>query len=112
MRFVHQASTINNAGTTSTAALDISSMFASSCVAVFSDGTAAGTLKFQASDDKAASEGGTPSTWVDLTGSASVSSGATTALPKIDVCYNWLRVTFVSSGGAGTIAINTKANGF
>ncbi len=99
----HQ-SIINNASTTSTAAIDTNFVYIISAQAVFSDAAGAGSLKFEASNDVKA-----PTHWNTIGTAATVASGAVTLLPALTVSYRWIRCTFVSTGGAGTIAITFQS---
>lgn len=105
MRYLNETVTINNASTTTTAALDGSYLAYASAQAVFTDATAAGAFKFQASNDGVH--------WNDVPNSSqTVATGATTLIPVTQVCYRQIRAAFVSTGGAGTIAITFEAQGF
>lgn len=95
---------VANAGTVTSAAIDSRFRCGATVQAKFTDGSAAGTLKIQGSNDPNA-----PTNWNDIPNmTATVASGATTCTPNTDVllCYQWVRVVFVSSGGAGTISAN------
>lgn len=105
MRYLNETVTINNASTTTTGALDGSYLAYVSAQAVFTDVAAAGAFKLQASNDGVH--------WNDVPSSSqTVASGATTLIPAIQVCYRQVRAAFVSSGGAGTIAVTFEAQGF
>lgn len=98
---------------TTSASAAITARFITSvtAVATFSDNTTTGTIKFQASNDDA--KNGTPTTWVDVPGSAataSVTSGATTTLGPVDVAFQWLRVSWTRTGGAGTLTVRVKGS--
>lgn len=78
--------------------------------AKFTDGSAAGTLKLQGSNDPTA-----PTNWNDIPSmTSSVTSGATTTTPTTatPLCFQWIRVVFASTGGSGTITANLHANGY
>lgn len=108
MRYSNQPYTINNSGTTSTAAIDVSFVTNGSAQAVFTDGAAAGALTFQASNDHLSP----PTNWTTVPStSQTVTAGATVLIPNTLLCYRWLRATFVSTGGAGTIAITIETEG-
>jgi hypothetical protein len=100
----NHTATIANSGTKSTAAFEIQFAYAVSAQAVFTDAAGAGSLKFEASNDATA-----PTNWNTVGTAATVASGATTLLPALTVCYRWIRATFVSTGGAGTIAITFQS---
>lgn len=105
MHYMNAPFTINNASTTTTVAVDASQLAYVSASAVFSDGTAAGSFKLQGSNDG--------SNWLVLPNTAqTVASGAATLIPITQVAYRWIRAAFVSTGGAGTIAVQIHAQGF
>lgn len=92
---------VANSGTVVSAAVDARFLWSATVQAAFTDGAAAGTLKLQSSNDPAAQ-----THWNDIpSATASVASGATTTTPILStpLCYQWIRVAFASSGGAGTI---------
>ena len=94
----------SNTGTVVSAAVDSRFRWGATVQAKFTDSSAAGTLKIQGSNDPVA-----PTNWNDIPNmTASVTSGSTTATPNSDVplCYQFIRVVFVSSGGAGTVSAN------
>ena len=117
MRNLNQPFIINNASTTSTQAIDCTNTLRGSAQAVFSDPAAAGTLEFQASDDQT-NAGNlpadfTPTHWSVIPGTAqTVTAGATTLIPYTEFSYRWVRVTFISTGGAGTITISPNFLGY
>jgi hypothetical protein len=97
-------------------AIDSNQLLSFSAQAVFSDGSAAGTLKFQASDDIYNArynypEGNfAPSNWSDIpNATAAVTSGGTVMIPKTEICYRWIRAVFTTSAGAGTVIVSLNA---
>jgi hypothetical protein len=96
----------SNSGTVNSAAYQAYETVFASIQATFTDGAAAGALNLQASNDN----GVTPTNW-NTVGTVAVAAGATTMLAKVETCYRWLRVQFVSSGGAGTLTatLNTMS---
>lgn len=98
-------SAVANSGTVTSAAI-LSQFFTSmSAQAKFSDAAAAGTFKLQASNEVSS-----PTNWNDIPNtSQTVASGATTLIPYTLMCYQWVRLVFASSGGAGTITARFKA---
>lgn len=76
----------------------ISSLQLVSCSAQISaTGTAAGTFKLQASDDQVFLPT-LPSHWNDITGATVSVSGANSYLiPKIDLCYEYIRAVYIST---------------
>jgi hypothetical protein len=81
---------------------------------VVATGTAAATVKIQASNDNPVSgTGQAPTNWTDIASASATVSGAGTALiPKTDLCYQWIRVSVSSSSGAGNLQVNVKVIGF
>lgn len=80
-------------------------------------GTVTGTLVIQASNDVppggAQNMGFIPTNWTSITGAIVAIAGANTYLiPQIDTCYMWLRVSYTSTSGTGTLLVNTKTIGF
>lgn len=68
-------------------------------------GTAVGTLKLQYSNDPGSPlERTVPANWSDVpSASVAVSSAGTYAIGKLDISYNWLRLAFTYTSGAGNI---------
>lgn len=94
---------------------DASFMFAISAVAT-STGTEAGTLKFQASNDKRTGmqdTGADITNWVDITGAtvAITSGGGPYIIPKFDVSYSWIRMVYTHGSGAGIVTARMKSIG-
>lgn len=92
-----------NAGTVLGPAVDGRFIAFATAQAEFTDAAAAGTLKLQGSNDPYTA---TPTNWSDIpNASIAVAAGATTATPPLaaPICYEWLRLVFVRSAGAGTI---------
>ncbi len=104
--------------TANLSAQDVSNSFSCSAIANFSDAAAAGTLKFQASNDKNAAmvafgQPIIPAHWVDIAGeSVVVVAGATIIIPKFDICYQSIRLVWTRTAGAGTINVNLSILGF
>jgi hypothetical protein len=110
-------SAIANDGDKVSAAIDASQIYAISIVGSFTDGSAAGTLKLQGSNDvppdQSAPPAFTPTNWADIpNGSVAVSSGATSTIDKTSLCYRWVRVAWTRSGGAGTFTVRGNTQGF
>ena len=74
-------------------------------------GSAAGTMKLQASNDSSDAINFAPANWSDIP-SATVSVSGTGAfiIPKTDLCYQYVRIVY-SNSGTGTISIVFKALG-
>lgn len=103
--------------TTSFAAMDTSQWYALSLVVNFSDASAAGTLKLQASNDPPGGQtlaaGFVPTNWVDITNATvTVASGATSIIPYTLASYRWIRIVWTRSSGAGTLTVNMNAQEF
>ena len=91
-----------NTGTVTSDAYPAQFLVGATAQASFTDNTAAGSLKLQGSNDPKS-----PTNWSDIPSTATaVASGATTATPPLAayLCYQWIRVAFVRSGGAGTLS--------
>lgn len=80
-------------------------------------GTSTGTLNIQASNDQPSGvdANGLPvvSHWSNISGATIAIAGAGNYLiPKIDVCYAWIRADFVHANSAsGTISVNVQTSG-
>jgi hypothetical protein len=75
-------------------------------------GTAAGTVKFQASNDEPRN-GTAPSNWVDISGATvSVSAAGQFLIPKLDVCYNFMRAVYTFTSGTGTVTAKMHMIGY
>lgn len=75
--------------------------------------TAVGVLKFQASNDNSSPmNGDRVSHWSDISQSVAISGAGTYLIPKFDSCYQYLRLVYTSTSGAGAITVNAKLTGF
>lgn len=98
------------AATKSSAAITAENLFSVSAQ-IIATGSAAGTLKIQASNDNPANGPSAVVNWSDITGATVAVSGAGAFLiPKIDICYEYIRFVYTNSG-TGTISVNAKALG-
>lgn len=108
--FIAQA---NTAGAKNSVVVDAQQIVSGSIQASFTDGTAAGTLVLQCSNDAPSavigSGSGTPVpvNWSTCangsnTGSATVSSGALTFISLQWLNSRWIRLQWTRSGGSGT----------
>lgn len=98
----------NSAGNLTSAAIDCTAMFGASFQAVFTDGTSAGTLKVQVSNDIS-----NPSAWSDFpSGSVAVTAGGTVFLPIKDLCAAFMRLVWTRTAGAGTVTSKLKSVGY
>lgn len=77
--------------------------------AVFSSNTLNGSIQVQVSNDPP--NGAAPSHWSNLGSSISVASGALTLIPFTESCYQWARIVWTASSGAGTISLRLFAIG-
>ena len=100
------------AATITSAAIPALNLF--NCSAqITSTGAGAGTLKLQASNDIAGMDGnpGPPVNFSDIPSASVAESGAGAFLiPKLDLCYQWIRVVYTNTG-TGTISVVVKALG-
>jgi len=103
---------------TESVAIDTLQVYAASFMAVFTDNSAAGTLKLQFSNDVSKSQnlpsGWTPTNWLDVpSATVTVSSGATSSIPMpLSFSYRWLKLVWTRTGGAGTFTVNMNSQGF
>lgn len=101
---------IQTAATITTAAIPALNLFYCSAQASASSG-GAGTLKIQASNDEIQGINTVPTNWSDIPSATIAVSGAGAFLiPKIDLCYQWVRLVYTNTG-AGTISVVFKAIG-
>lgn len=81
-------------------------------VVVKMTGTAAGSVKIQVSNDEPTTSAG-PSNWVDVSGATvSVSAAGTFIIPKLDICYQWIRLVYTFSSGTGTVTASLHMIGY
>jgi hypothetical protein len=74
-------------------------------------GAAAGTLKMQASNDDPAAGPSAVTNWSDIpSASVSVSGAGAYLIPKLDLCYQYVRLVYTNSG-TGTVQVVFKALG-
>jgi hypothetical protein len=99
-----------SAATVSSAAIPALNLFAASAQITSVGAGAAGTLKMQASNDDPLAPN-QPTNWSDISGASVAVSGAGSFLiPKLDLCYQWVRLVYTNSG-SGTIQVVFKAIG-
>ena len=73
-------------------------------------GASAGTLVIQASNDDFVN-GNPPTNWSPIpTATVTVTGSGAYLIPKIDLCYQWVRLAYTNTG-AGTISVVFKALG-
>lgn len=116
MRFANTQilSALDASANQTSAAMDASYMVAASVQVVATGITAAGTLKVQASNDLPL-PGNTPTNWFDVTSeTVTIAAPGVAAIPKFDVCYQWLRLVWTKSGSSndGLITSEIKTIGF
>jgi hypothetical protein len=69
-----------------------------------------GTLKLMFSNDD---QSGTPTNFSDIpSATVTVSGAGVFSIPKTEVCYNFIKVVFTKSGGAGSVTANYHSYGF
>jgi hypothetical protein len=102
---VQAAASVNSAAIPSENLLYISAQLAAT-------GSAAGTMKLQASNDNTNGEDNTvPTNWSDIpSATVSVSGAGAFLIPITNLCYQYVRVVYTNSG-TGTISIVIKAIG-
>lgn len=102
---------INAASSANSDPIDASQLLQASAQVVCS-ATASGTIKFQCSNDYGNSLSNTvPSNWSDISGATVTCAGGTVYLiPKFDICYKWIRISYVGSG-TGTVTVSIKVHG-
>ena len=98
------------AGNVTTAAVPALNLISISAQIV-STGAGAGTLKLQASNDYVVGSLKVPVNFSDIPGASVMVSGAGAFLiPKVDLCYEYIRLVYTNTG-AGTISATLKALG-
>lgn len=101
-------------GTTvlNSAAQQLVNIFAYSIQGIIT-GSAAGTIKLQASNDQAFAPS-VPTNWTDITGSSQSVSGAGTVMWNVlsNPSYAWVRVVYTNATGTGTLTLNFFGKGF
>ena len=79
---------------------------------VISTGTAVGTVKLQASNDEPMT-GLPPANFVDISGaSVSVTAAGQFLIPKLDICYKYVRAVYTATSGTGTITAKIHMIGY
>lgn len=109
-----QASNVTNQ---TSAKIDANQIYAISVHAVQGDSTAAGSVKFQASNDPTNSNNlavdFTPTNWVDVpSATATVTAGSAALVTISQNAYRWLRVVWTeTTPGTTTITLNINSIG-
>lgn len=76
-------------------------------------GTIAGAMKVQGSNDPGSNLGvNTPTHWVDIPTVTVTLAALIGIIPATNCAYNWIRIVFTSSGGAGNITALVKGNSY
>jgi hypothetical protein len=93
--------------------IDSNQLISASFQAVFGDTSAVGTFKIQASNDVAALQISSSSTyivtdWSDIpSASVSITAGGSALITLPNLNYRWIRAVYVSSsGGSSTVVVN------
>lgn len=77
---------------------------------IVSGSGAAGTLKFQCSNDDPTG-GVAPANWKDIPSqTVAVTAAGIFLIPKFDTCYEWIKAIYISSG-TGIVACRVKTLG-
>lgn len=95
-------------------ALDSSYLFATSAQAV-ATGSPVGVLKLQFSNDHAfaSPNNQTPTNWSDIpNATVSISAAGVFAIPRTELCYQWIRAVYTFTSGTGAITVETNSLGF
>jgi len=93
------------AATVTTSAIPALNLFSAS-IQIAATGSAAGTLKLQASNDDTS-----PSNWSDVPSAfVGVTGAGAYLIPKTDLCYQFVRLVYANTG-TGTISVTFKALG-
>lgn len=116
MRFLNDVvlNAVSSAASQSSAAVDASQMITASVQAVFTDPASTGTVKLQCSNDHI-SYGNLPGSftvtnWSDIpAASIAVGAGGVVLVPLTNICFQWVRVVFTRTAGAGTITATLKS---
>ena len=91
--------------------VDCQNLHLASCHVIMS-GTAAGTVKLQASNDEPTT-GLPPANFVDISGATvSVSAAGQFLSPKLDICYKYLRAVYTFTSGTGTVTAKIHMIGY
>jgi hypothetical protein len=82
-----------------------------SAQAVVTGSSPVGTLKVQCSNDSPGIVGG-PVNWSDISGATvSVTGTGSFLIPKIDICYQWIRLVWTKTSGTGAVTVRLQAIG-
>jgi len=101
---------VQAAATVTTAAIPALNLFYCSAQ-MAATGSPIGTMKLQASNDDPTSPTTPPANWSDIpSATVSVSGAGAFLIPKIELCYQWVRIVYTNSG-SGTISVVFKALG-
>lgn len=98
-----------DAVTTTTISQQVKTDFTVACsVVATATGSITGTITIQGSNDSV-----NPVNWADIPNvSANVSGmSGTVMIPKTDLCYNFIKVTFTKQSGTGTVTANYQGFG-
>lgn len=104
-----------NTGSVNGSQIDANQLVSASFHAFQGDGTAAGTVKIQASNDVCAygnlAADFVVTNWVDIpSATASVASGGPVLITIAQMSYRWIRAVYTrTSGGSSTVVVNMNA---
>lgn len=99
------------AASITTAAIPAQNLFCCSAQASTVGGAPGGTLIIQASNDEPVAAGAVPTNWSAIpSATISVTAVGSFLIPKIDLCYQWVRLVYTNTG-TGTISVVFKALG-
>jgi hypothetical protein len=102
----------NITGSPVSAAIDAGYLLYASAQAIVTGSSPVGVLSFQGSNDPCAfgnlAVDFTPTHWTDINNaSVNVTSTGTFLIPRIDVSYRWIRLSFTYTSGSGAVTVNT-----
>lgn len=100
----------NASVTTSSVVIPADQTFAASVIAVVTGTTPVGTLVLEASNDIVATPAVPPTNFAVI-GTVSISATGVVIIPKVDICYEWLRVTFTKTSGTVGVTALLKTSG-
>jgi len=105
---------VANTGTKMSQAIPTQFMWSGSFQATFTDGSAAGTLVIQASNDpiELLPSGETPVSWTNIANAqATVTSGGSVLITIANLNYRWIRCSWTQSAGAQTLTVTAFLQG-
>lgn len=100
-----------NAAVTTSAIVPSENLFAVSVMAVVAGTAPVGTLSIDASNDNIPNYPNAQPTHFVQIATVAISATGTVLLPKMDICYQYLRVTFTATSGTPAVTVTLKALG-